>query len=427
MLVGPVRVVDEQGERDGLGEPRAQPVQAVEAREEALVGRRAVGDVLEQRASEPGRAGEQLLAHRGAERLDARRQQLYHHAERELSLHDAAARTEHDHASGLRERRGLVHQRALADPGRALDHDDPAGPGRRGVEPAPICASSASRSSRSVRVVRSAMHPGSIAQPILERSAGGEKNLRWLHVAKAGGAAIASRHERTLRSPRHTRARCRQGRARLRSPRSRVTAGGPSRRPRQRASPAAGAARHAGSPAVLRRAEQSQPLIERVRRSVIGDDAVIDGPFGPRRLVYADATASGRSLSFIEDAIRTRVLPLYANTHTEASATGRHTTALREDARRIIHRAVNGGPRTTSSCSAARAATAAIDKLIRLLDLDRPRAERPVVFIGPYEHHSNELPWRESAPTSSRSARTTTGGSTSPTSRPSCAATPTAR
>ena len=64
-LIGPVRVVDEQGERDGLGEPRTQPVQAVEAREEALVGRRAVGDVLEQRARQPGRAGEQLLAHRG--------------------------------------------------------------------------------------------------------------------------------------------------------------------------------------------------------------------------------------------------------------------------------------------------------------------------------------------------------------------------
>src|SRR5690606_12903985 len=25
-----------------------------------------------------------------------------------------------------------------------------------------------------------------------------------------------------------------------------------------------------------------------------------------------------------------------------------------------------------------------------------PRDQRPVVFIGPYEHHSNELPWRES-------------------------------
>ena len=39
-------------------------------------------------------------------------------------------------------------------------------------------------------------------------------------------------------------------------------------------------------------------------------------------------------------------------------------------------------------------ATAAIDKLIRLLELDT--SERPVVFIGPYEHHSNELLWRES-------------------------------
>ena len=205
-----------------------------------------------------------------------------------------------------------------------------------------------------------------------------------------------------------------------------MTAGGPSRRPRQPASPAAGAARHAGSPAVLRHAEQSQPLIERVRRSVIGDDAVIDGPFGPRRLVYADATASGRSLSFIEDAIRARVLPLYANTHTEASATGRHTTALREDARRIIHRAVNGtADDVVVFCGSG--STGAIDKLIRLLDLDRPRAERPVVFIGPYEHHSNELPWRESGRRRRHHRRaTTTGGSTSRTSLPSSAATPTA-
>ena len=134
-----------------------------------------------------------------------------------------------------------------------------------------------------------------------------------------------------------------------------------------------------------------EPLIERIRGSVIGDDAVLDGPFGPRRLVYADATASGRSLSFIEDTIRTRVLPLYANTHTEASATGRHTTALREDARRTIHRAVNGGDDdVVVFCGSG--STGAIDKLVRLLDLDGA-----VVFIGPYEHHSNELPWRESS------------------------------
>ena len=90
----------------------------------------------------------------------------------------------------------------------------PPAPAAAASSPRPICAVSASRSSNSVRVVRCAIRHRS-AYP--QRSAAGEKNLRWLHVAKAGGAAVASRHERTLRSPRHTRARCRQGRARLRA------------------------------------------------------------------------------------------------------------------------------------------------------------------------------------------------------------------
>ena len=79
-------------------------------------------------------------------------------------------------------------------------------------------------------------------------------------------------------------------------------------------------------------------LVERIRRGIIGEGELMDGPFGPRRVTYADYTASGRSLDFIRDA----VLPRYANAHTESSGTGLATTRLREDARRIIRDAVRG-------------------------------------------------------------------------------------
>jgi selenocysteine lyase/cysteine desulfurase len=150
-------------------------------------------------------------------------------------------------------------------------------------------------------------------------------------------------------------------------------------------------------------------LIERIRSSVIGEEEAVMGPFGPRRVTYADYTASGRALSFIEDYIREVVLPLYANTHTESSGTGLQTTRFREEAREIIRAALGAGQEhAIIFCGSG--STAAINRMVDVLNLripadldDRyhlseviPAAERPVVFIGPYEHHSNELPWRES-------------------------------
>ncbi|XP_044470663.1 probable cysteine desulfurase [Mangifera indica] len=151
----------------------------------------------------------------------------------------------------------------------------------------------------------------------------------------------------------------------------------------------------------------SEERVAWLQSQFIGGDAEFDSPFGRRKLTYADHTASGRSLRYIEDYIVNNVLPFYGNTHSEDSHVGQQTTKLLQEASRYIKRCLGGG-REDALLFCGSGATAAIKKLqdvmgIAVTPIMRERLikclrdkERWIVFIGPHEHHSNILSWRHS-------------------------------
>ncbi len=158
---------------------------------------------------------------------------------------------------------------------------------------------------------------------------------------------------------------------------------------------------------------------EEVRKAIIGQNFMFQTPYGKRLLTYADYTASGRSLKFIEQFL-IKIQREYANTHTEDDVTGRNMTKILNQAETNIKKAFNA----ENNCriiATGTGATGAISKFQEIIGIRLPPATKellrtifeksakenifeqkeinrlkPVVFIGPYEHHSNDLMWRES-------------------------------
>jgi len=142
---------------------------------------------------------------------------------------------------------------------------------------------------------------------------------------------------------------------------------------------------------------QTDNIITDLANGLIGHHAITSGPLGNKPLLYADYVASGRALRQIEDFVLTELLPFYANSHTEASYVGGFMTRLRREARDILRAEVNAS-KDHAVIFTGSGATAGINRIVHLICLDEmvSKGQKPVVLIGPYEHHSNILPWRES-------------------------------
>lgn len=140
------------------------------------------------------------------------------------------------------------------------------------------------------------------------------------------------------------------------------------------------------------------------RQNIIGIDQTYEGPFGLKKMIYADWIASGRLYRPIELKILDEIGPFVGNTHSETSETGALMTQAYQLSHQIIKQHVNAGANDVI-ITAGFGMTTVINKFQRLLGLKMcgkisgstciKERERPVVFISHMEHHSNHTSWYE--------------------------------
>jgi selenocysteine lyase/cysteine desulfurase len=140
------------------------------------------------------------------------------------------------------------------------------------------------------------------------------------------------------------------------------------------------------------------------RNNIIGIDQEFESPYGIKKIIYADWTASGRMYRPIEELLMEKISPFVANTHTETNVTGSTMTLAYKKAKDIIKKHVNAidGDILISSNSGM---TGVVNKLQRIIGvklhekfqdkIKLAEEDRPVIFVTHMEHHSNQTSWIE--------------------------------
>ncbi len=147
-----------------------------------------------------------------------------------------------------------------------------------------------------------------------------------------------------------------------------------------------------------------EKYFEEFRNNIIGIDQEFESPFGKKKIIYTDWTASGRLYRPIEEKLCNDFGPFVANTHTETTVSGTAMTMAYHKARNIIKSHVNASEDDVLITDGS-GMTGVVNKFQRILGLkipekfrkfvDIPLNERPVVFITHMEHHSNQTSWLE--------------------------------
>lgn len=141
------------------------------------------------------------------------------------------------------------------------------------------------------------------------------------------------------------------------------------------------------------------------RKNIVGINQTFISPFGEKKLIYTDWTASGRLYLPIEEKILNQFGPFVANTHTETTFSGAAMTLAYHEARTIIKKHVNAG-KDCVLITEGTGMTGVINKFQRILGLKVsenlrdfsktiPINDKPIVFITHMEHHSNQTSWLE--------------------------------